>query len=194
MLESVISALLFFQVLVAVVGALIGYLARGAIVSAHNALQHLYAISQASAALCVAPSEGRVIVPISQGQERIFPSPTINVPLGSRLLVYHPANENEITTNEEIVVVTSTDSDSFTANFAQNHAPGARVRPLGSALLPKIVCGGDKGFHTHSAPSYYLNLPFLVMIIWAFLFVITLALLVITLAFRSWFFSLLGVK
>ena len=45
LLASIISASFLLQVPVAILGAAIAYLARGAIIAAHNAIQHLYTIA-----------------------------------------------------------------------------------------------------------------------------------------------------
>jgi hypothetical protein len=187
LLEDVITGLLALQIVVAAIGAVVGKLSRGAIIASHNALLHLYAISQANAALDVNPPQASVPVAIQPGAQVVTPSSSVKAAVGARLLVYHRK-----TATGEVVEVTGVSESTFAAAFGQQHKAGAVVRPLGAALLPKIISGGDKGTHTKDAPSYYLTLPLCVMCIWAFLFLASSALCLASWHYRGWLFAHVG--
>jgi hypothetical protein len=71
--------------------------------------------------------------------------------------------------------------------------------PLGSILLPRIIGGGAKIRHgrrnedrTGSARSYYLRLPALIMWLWMFLASVSLVCGLVSLLYRTAFFSRMG--
>jgi hypothetical protein len=76
---------------------------------------------------------------------------------------------------------------------------GRKMVPLGSILLPRIIGGGAKIRHgrrnedrTGSARSYYLRLPALIMWLWMFLASVSLVCGLVSLLYRTAFFSRMG--
>jgi hypothetical protein len=186
MLEHVISGLFFFQIPVAAFGAVVGRQSRKAIVAAHNAIQHLFTISHSGGLLMIPPWQTTLQDAIPSGSQNATPTTMVNILVGARILVDPDSKDNE-----EIVTVTAVAGTTFVANFKHVHGKGALITPLGSALLPKVISGGDKGLHTAGAGSYYLRLPKLVGDVWIGLSFISVALFIASL-FRCWFFPLLA--
>jgi len=188
LLEHTISGLLFFQIPIAVFGALVGYQSREAIIAAHNAIQHLFCISDSSGCLYSVPPQTKVQSAIGAGPQTVTPDSMVKIQNHTRLLI-DPGKETE-----EIVVVEKADDSSFCATFRNAHEKGVFIRQLGTALLPKVIGGGDdRGSQTRGARSYYLALPLYAMCVWLMLCLVSLGLCGASLFFRGRFFSFLGV-
>jgi len=170
-LGRVIALLFFLQAPIAAFGAVVGFLSREAIAAAHNSIQHLLAISQASGVLQTLVAQTDVAAGIAQGQSWVKPTADLGITMQSRVLV-----DDRSDGNEEIVNVLAAGNGRFEAVFAKAHDAGALIKPLGMSplLLAKVVSGGDKGYHTGGARLYYLKLPLCATIIWALLLLFSL--------------------
>ena len=92
--------------------------------------------------------------------------------------------------DEEIVCVRHVDvRGGALVKFAKPHRVGTPIRPLGHALLPKIVSGGAKQELTSPAHLYYLALPFWATVIWIVLLALSLTFCIESLWFPRWFFT-----
>lgn len=187
--ENIISALFLLQLPVATFGLMVGLQSRRAIVAAHNAIQHLFAISEASALLTTRPVLPRLVKAIVQGgQQSLQLDSYDHISCGTSLLVEPGSDELQ-----EIVVATVLPTGEFAANFAHTHSMGVEVRPLSPVLLPKVIAGGDQGLHTGGARSYYLALPLYAVWMWTTLCIVAAFLSVVSICWRGRFFAILGV-
>ncbi len=164
LLEPVISGLIFLQMPIAIFGALVAYMSRNAIVAAHNAVQHLYAISQFSGPLSHQPKETTIVKEVTVAARAFTPMSEEGIQDGAFLLV-----EPGSSADQEIVRVTKSAHGLFEASFTKPHQAGATVKTLGFALLPHIISGGAKESMTDGAPGFYLHLPVCAMVLWLLL-------------------------
>ncbi|HEY0760700.1 MAG TPA: hypothetical protein VGD59_15740 [Acidisarcina sp.] len=179
-LHHLISCLLFLALPIATLGVFVAHQSRRAIVASHNAIQHLYSIAQSGGVLnCAAPPVS-TIPAVNAGPATVVPSALSGIAAGTRLFV-----DGGSEAGREIVDVTAVAGAAFSATFSKAHSSGTPVRPLGWALLPKVIGGGDQGAHTGGARSYYLNLPLSAMGLWIVLLLISLILLAASIKYRA---------
>ena len=183
-----IRGLLLLQIPIALFGATVGYLSREAIVSAHNAIQHLCVIEGFSAKQ---QSKDRTFSVQAEIQENHAGAQSIQLPdniadsvqkrirPGIRMLVDSrlTAPSTGYNNRPEEVTILEADDKSFSAVFAGPHGGWIEFKILDSILLPALTGGGDEGRHTHGARSYYLLLPAIAAGLWVILFCISLGLL-----------------
>jgi uncharacterized protein with PQ loop repeat len=170
-MERAIAWLFVAQIPIALFGAIVGFLSREAIVAGHNAIQHLFAISQASDALRTFTTQTEATDAIAKGRCTVTPVDISGIVQGSLLLV-----DDQSACNEEIVSVLSAGNGSFEANFERSHLARAIIKPLGQnpVMLPKVIAGGDKGGQTGGARRYYVGLPVCTMAAWTVLLSVSL--------------------
>jgi hypothetical protein len=190
-IEYTITGLFVVQFVISFFGAFIAHQAREAIVAAHNAIQHLFAIGHAEGILGL-QGERKVTVAaaIATGAQTVTPSSIEHIAVGTRVLIRHPNGGAE-----EIVRVTALAGTSFDAVFRLTHPAGASLWALGQGLLPKIIGGGAMESHTGGAHSYYLLLPLATKGVWLVFALVSLGLAICSVWPRGWFFScLLGIR
>lgn len=184
LLEHVISGLLGFQIPVAVFGFIVGQRSKGAIIAAHNAIQHLLAIANGSAALNAGKMPWTIDIAVAAGRHAIAPNPRWPDWVKGSFLV-----DGGIAGTEELVKLAASAGGKLEFDFVKPHGKGASIRALDTALLPGLVGGGDVGGQTGGARSYYLGLPHWAMVIWIVLLVSSLVFCLTSLLARCWFFS-----
>lgn len=161
-LKNVVVGLIMLGLIVAVIGALVGYFSRQAIVAAHNAIQHLNAIAHSTGVLRIPPEGTSSQTALVSGTQTVTPDSMEGISAGAGLLVHSVPAVAEIVTVSE----TNANATNFTATFAKHHAAPVCITPLGEMLIPGIIGGGDIGRHTRAARSYYLILPLGLMVVW----------------------------
>ena len=184
LLEHVISGLLGFQIPVAAFGFIVGHRSKGAIIAAHNAIQHLLAIANGSAALNAGKMAWTLEIVVTPGKHSIAPNPMWPACVKGAFVV-----DEGVAGKEEIVQLAASAGGKFEFEFTRPHDKGASIRALDTALLPGLLGGGDKGGLTGGARSYYLALPHWAMVIWIVLLVSSLVFCSTSLFARCWFFS-----
>jgi hypothetical protein len=161
------SALLGVQAIVALFGFGVGFQSRIAIAAAGRALIHIRSIAHESLALGLETKDSSASLECDAviGPCTVKVCPARGFVDGERVLI----DENH-ESREEYVRVDEGGFGEFKANFKHKHDAGATVRPLGFALLPKVVNGGAREVLFSGAAGYYLTLPAWAMIIWLALF------------------------
>jgi len=181
--EIVISGLFFLQVPVAIFGVVVAYMSRNAIVAAHNALQHLYTISQFSGLLSNQGKETTLEGDVREGKSAFKPALGEGIQDGACILV-----DSGSTSLQEFVRATKS-TETLEAYFAKPHKAGTTIKQLGIALLPHIVSGGARSSNTDGAHSFYLSLPICAMIVWLVLLSLAVFFFVSSFWFPCWFFG-----
>jgi hypothetical protein len=161
------SALLGVQSIVALFGFGVGFQSRVAIAAASRALIHIRSIAHESLALGLETMESSATLACAavKGRCTVKAVPSRAFVDGESVLI----DEND-ELRKEYVRVNAGGLGEFNADFKQEHGVGASVRPLGFALLPKVVNGGAREALFSGAAGYYLNLPAWAMVIWLALF------------------------
>jgi hypothetical protein len=184
--ENVISGLFFLQIPIAVFGAIVASKSRNAIIAAHNAIQHIYAISTFGGLIKSGSILTKANTAITQGTLEVKLSLKPDIQAASRFLV-DPGSPAE-----EEIVVESTTNEGFIATFSKPHNQGVKMKLLGFAL-PTVIGGGGHTNHIKGAQDYYLALPRYAMWVWILLAFISIGFCSTSIFGRSWFFSLFEV-
>ena len=147
----------------ALFGLVVGLQSRIAIRAASRALIHIRSIAHESSALGLETKESSASLACEavQGLCTVKVSPSRAFVDGESVLI----DEND-ESRKEYVRVNAGGVGEFNADFKGAHVVGASVRPLGFALLPKVVNGGARDALFSGAAGYYLNLPVWAMVIW----------------------------
>jgi hypothetical protein len=185
LLVPAIAALFFFQIPIAAFGIFVGHRSRKAIKAAHNAIHHIYSIALASSQFSVSPVTSQTTLAVAPGPCTITTASDLGIQVGSNALL-----EAGSTDNEEVVEVIAVKNESFDAICAKPHRAGVLVRPLGWAILPKVISGGAKQHLTKDAQYYYLGLPKWATVIWSVLCLASLSLGVASLWSDFWLSSI----
>lgn len=177
--QHVISALLVLHFIVSGIGVVVASFSRQAILSAHNALEHLNVIAHSSPGLRV-PTSTISQSALTPGLPQVVLQEKSEIEEGTRLLICSKNKKGKI---EEVVTVTKTETD-FTTTCTQHHEAPVRITILGSRtlLFPRIIRGGADEKSTGGAPSYYLNLPRVLMVVWMVIAAASLVFLIWSLA------------
>jgi len=177
------TGLSVFQFTIASFGAFVGYQSRRAIVAAHNAILHIFAIGNADGILSLESEQSRVVgVAIAPGLQTVTPSSLKQIAAKTRVLIHDPQEGRE-----EIARVSTVIGTSFDAVFQRPHRAGASLWVLGHGLLPKLIGGGAREPHSGGAHSFYLWLPAVAMVVWCVLAAIALSVAICSWWPQGWF-------
>jgi hypothetical protein len=155
LLEHVISGLFFFQLPIALIGAIVGRYSREAIVGAHNAIAHVCAIAHASGALRI-PPDTSVRAAIAQGRQTVTPNSMLGIVVNAQLLVHNGKSE-------ETVTVSAVDANTFTATFDRDHAAEASLTPVSpNTSVPDAITPGRQTVTPNSMFGIVVNAQLLV--------------------------------